>query len=384
MKKIEQLHHGLVVFDCDTVLSRSEISAQLVQDFRATGTGNPYVFDFDGRTYTLLVKQVTYLGHPHLEFKKRIQIPSSWRDWLQQPNTLLVGLYRYQKTVIYVFFDTSQYAQRQLNNSSAHVHTIDLQKAQEYGIFTKTDMGGNIITVVAQSHIHNYLMQLSRGVSEHSAELKLFDDFKASLTHTWQGINCYQEMIRANYNNKFQPEWAGFYLEFRFEGFLKADVKRNQICQKVSNKRLGEIDLDLRFHPNQTNEFFGDLKAHSEISSEILGNDSQSIENALSSYGKIWYVVLIHDTEKDSAHDFVTTRFWNKAQNKEDEMSYSSRMKFAVCLKHLKILEINRNNQIYLNESQKGWKNSNGKPRPPKISIPKTSINNFLIYQSSF
>ena len=76
MKKIEQLHHGLVVFDSDTILSRSEISAQLVQDFRATGTGNPYVFDFDGRTYTLLVKQVTYLGHPHLEFKKRIQIPS--------------------------------------------------------------------------------------------------------------------------------------------------------------------------------------------------------------------------------------------------------------------------------------------------------------------
>ena len=384
MKKIEQIHQGFVVFDFDTVLSRTEISAQLAQDFTAIGAGNPYSFDYDGKNYTLLVKQVTYLGHPHLDFKKRIQIPSSWREWLQKPNTLLVGLYRYQTTVIYVFFDKRQYAQRQINNSSAHVHTIDLQKAQEYGIFTKTDMGGNVITVVAQTHIYDYLQGLTRGFSRGSVELELFDEFKSSLTRRWQGISCYQEMIEANYNHKFQPEWAGFYLEFKFENFLNKDLNRKQICEKVSNKKFGDIDLDLHFYPYQEKEFFGDLKAHSESSSGILGNDSQSIKNALSSYGKIWYVVLTHDTEKDSVHDYITTRFWNKAQGKGDEMSYSSRMKFAVLLKHLKILEINRNNQRYLTESQKGWKNSNGKPRSPKISIPKASINNFLIYQSSF
>ena len=27
-------------------------------------------------------------------------------------------------------------------------------------------------------------------------------------------------MIAANYRNKYQPEWAGFYLEFLFEQYL--------------------------------------------------------------------------------------------------------------------------------------------------------------------
>ena len=31
-------------------------------------------------------------------------------------------------------------------------------------------------------------------------------------------------MIKENYRNKFQPEWAGFYLEFEFEKYIKNSI----------------------------------------------------------------------------------------------------------------------------------------------------------------
>lgn len=383
MTAVEQILNGAVVFDADTRIKHDEIAQLLTRDFGATGRGNPYQAKINGQDYQILIKQVTYLGHPHDKFKKRIQIPKEWSDALKKERTLLLGVYRYRETVMYVFFDTTQYRTRAVNSSSAHVHTIDLQKGQEYGVFTKTDMGGNVITVVAQSHIRTYLSQLGSGVQSHSEELNLLNEFKSSLVQKWQGIDCYQEMIRANYNNKFQPEWAGFYLEFQFEKFLNADTKRLAICQKLSNKKTGEIDLDLHFHPNQSRQFFGDLKAHSNTSREILGNDWMAIDKALELYHKIWYIVVSHDTERDSAHEYVTTKFWNKAQSKTNELSYANKMKFGVELTHLKILEINSYNYQYLSNFAQG-KNSNGNSRNSKISIAKSCINNFLIYQSTF
>lgn len=382
MKKIEQVTGDAVVFDYDVKLTRQEINRYVAQDFGTVGVSNPYSINIHGQPYQLLVKQVSYLGHPHLAFKKRIQIPKEWAAALQQENTLLVGLYRYQTTVIYVFFDTAIYKTRSPNNSSAHVHTIDLQKAQEYGVFSKTDINGNVITAVAQSHVHAYLQQLGQSNKPYNAELRLFDDFKHGLQKEWCGIACYQEMITANYNHKFQPEWAGFYLEFKFDNFLNADESRKAICHKVQRKKIGEIDLDLHFHPGQARQFLGDLKAHS-AGTNILGNDARAIDKALSLYQKIWYVVVTHETQKDSAHEFITTRFWNAAQGKKDDLSYSKRMKFGVSLNHLKILEINANNRMYLGDFKQG-KNNNGKARPPKISIPHKSLNNFLIYQSTF
>jgi hypothetical protein len=47
-------------------------------------------------------------------------------------------------------FDTAKYKNNQLNNSSAHIHTMDLHKARKDGIFEKTDKQGNNIIVFTQ------------------------------------------------------------------------------------------------------------------------------------------------------------------------------------------------------------------------------------------
>jgi hypothetical protein len=195
----------------------------------------------------------------------------------------------------------------------------------------------------------------------------------------WHGTTCYQEMIDSNYNNKFQPEWVGFYLEYRFQVFLDKNKLQNKIiyCQ---NKSKGEIDLDLYF---PSIESYGDLKAHSSHSRGIQGNDLSTILSIIEKPeldNHIYYVVCEHLTEKDSEFNYEVTNYWNKAQNKTDLFSYSKKMKNNVTLKTIYILDINYYNKSKLSIFRQG-KNSNGKPREPKIMIEHDKIKEFLIHK---
>jgi hypothetical protein len=64
-------------------------------------------------------------------------------------------------------------------------------------------------------------------------------------------------------------EWAGFYLEYKFEQFLNNKPSYKKYCQYIQYKSKGGIDLDLWFEQEQ---FLGDLKAHT-IGGGLLGND---------------------------------------------------------------------------------------------------------------
>ena len=151
------------------------------------------------------------------------------------------------------------------------------------------------------------------------------------------------------------------------------------ICRYQSNKKKGEIDLDLNFN----NEYYGDLKAHSNDSTAILGNDLLNIEQALDNFGKIWYVVFNHDTVKDSVKEYEVTLFWNQRLQKENLMSYSKKMKNSITFTDFQVLEINNYNKNYISAFNQGH-NSNSKERKPKIKIDNNKINNFLIYHSEF
>jgi hypothetical protein len=60
-----------------------------------------------------LLGNISYLGIPHLEHKKRIQIPRKWKEILQQKNTLLLGIYSYKKDITFCLFDTAKYKDNQ-------------------------------------------------------------------------------------------------------------------------------------------------------------------------------------------------------------------------------------------------------------------------------
>jgi hypothetical protein len=98
---------------------------------------------------------------------------------------------------------------------------MDLHKARKDGIFEKTDkQGNNIIVFTEQNFQKVFDMVLLNQQIQLSNELNIFDQFSQTLNLNWLGVNCYDEMVKNNYNNARQSEWAGFYLEYKFEQFL--------------------------------------------------------------------------------------------------------------------------------------------------------------------
>lgn len=379
MKRVEQIFKDNIVIDYDEKLSQKQIIDILNSDFKLLNKSNPYICFFKQKKIKLYVKQITYLGHPHLAFKKRIQISRGWQYGLRDKFAFLLGIYKYKETILYVLFDKKNFIQRNTNNSSAHVSTFDLLSAQQKGIFTKKDIRGNLITCLRRDLLSVFLSRIVNNEIILSKEILLFENFKLNLDKSYSGIQCYKEMIFEKYRNKFQPEWFGFYLEYKFEKFLEENPSYKSICFYQSKKSKNEIDLDLNFN----NEFLGDLKTHSNDSGAILGNDLANVYNALEKYEKLWYIVFNHDTILDAERGFEVTKFWNDVLKKKNLMSYSKRMKHSVVLTNLMILEINKYNQIYLSKFNQGI-NSNSLPRNPKIKINKNVINNFLIYDSKF
>ena len=379
MKKIEQILEHNIVNDFDERLTPNEIRDILKADLEILNKSNPYTCIVNQKEIKIYVKQITYLGHPHLAFKKRIQISRGWQIGLKEENAYLMGVYKYKETILYAIFDKKNFVTRVTNNSSAHVSTFDLLNAQQKGIFTKKDIRGNVITCVRKDLIKIVFSKIVSNESVLCQEILLFENFKLSLNSIYHGIECYTELISNNYRNKFQPEWFGFFIEFKFEKFLEENSNYKSICWYQSKKSKNDIDLDLNFN----NKFLGDLKTHSNESSAILGNDIKNINMALEKYGKLWYIVFNHNTFRDSENNFEVTIFWNEQQKKDNLMSYSKKMKNRIELTDFMILEINEYNKKYLSVFNQGI-NSNKLPREPKIKIDKKMINNFLIYSSKF
>lgn len=120
--------------------------------------------------------------------------------------------------------------------------------------------------------------------------------------------------------------------------------------------------------------------------SGIPGNDAANLETAIHTCGKLWYVIFTHATERDKDFDFEVTKYWNGrigARGKvKDLLSYGGRMKHAVALTEMLVLEINAGNKKHLLAFNQG-KNSNGNARNQKVFIPVSGkhIDNFLIHR---
>lgn len=410
---------------------------------RSENSPNYFIGTYEGVKYAIRCKNVTYLGNPHPLFKKRIQIAEDLYTFYNEVTALgaiplLMGVYSCDDNIIFVNFGIDTYIEKKAHNSSAHIYTSDLSAATTDGYFQKVDYFGNVVTAFntdaikvfldetllqsdeikfsaenyygekhlaskefaepitpgytlvsdigednidifesdvykekSQKHLQSYLKIFRESIAPE------FKSFFGGEDKNWHGIQCYQEMISNDYKNKYQPEWVGFFLEYRFEKYIDSNELSGLITYH-QDKKDGGIDLDLYF---PTIDSYGDLKAHSEESRGIQGNDWEtvfSILNKKDETSHIYYVVCEHATEKDSEHDYEVTHFWNTQQGKSDLMSYHKRMKNNVTLKKFYILDINNDNKEYLTMFKQGI-NSNGKPRAPKIMIEQDNLHHFII-----
>lgn len=354
------------------------------------------VYDNDGNKTVLLVKCITYLGNPHPIFKKRIQLPAWYQDFCNGIKGLklnydvrFVGVYHYDENIIFVDFIKDSYLRHGLHNSSAHVYINDLYQAMTYGVFQKEDKFGNTIVAMRHDQIKDYL----RGTLK--AQYSLFDLFKKFNCGYPFGQWLYAfDVIKEMYENEWsqwrQAEWAGWFLEYKFEKFTRENSTENQMRYiGSSNKKNGELDFDIRF---EEADFYGDLKASDVKKSETPGNDQSSLVECIYRYNRFWYVIYEHETKKDSVHDYEATKARNKyiksvdSSYSKDEMSYHQRMKHSVKFVKMTIIELNKANFREALKSFNQGKQPDGSARAPKFNIDKKTLSNdnYVVFRYSY
>ncbi len=386
---------GELVTDFDTTLSEHEKNDLLVAALPGASAetyAGARVVRF--RDQVILKAQVTHLGNPWPGYKKRIQIPRSWLSVEREATreglvARFVGIYRYRDVTIFVDFDPRTYIQRAANNSAAHVSTNDLHQAQTLGVFERVDRNGNRLTSIRTELFADYLL----GVADTThPSVDVFRRFNADFfTGAWlPALDAVREMYAAAWPDRFQNEWAGFYLEYRFDRFVRAEHLADVVAFQKT-KQHGAYDYDLVFHRGPTVDFYGDLKASNITKGEAIGNDRDDLVRCLAEFGRFWYVIYEHDTVHAKDNGNHATIEWNRwrrdhghAQRKEySDLSYAARFKESVRFSRMQVLEVNEANaNLVLGDHRQGRQPS-GAARELKVKILKKHIDNFLIYSEA-
>ena len=386
-KAIDQiLSDGSVIcVGSDQKFSPKEIDGLLAECFPDSQKVNRHIclraLNENGRGICFYTRNITHLGGDWDPCKKRIQVGDNFPGIYKMHRknnveTVLLGIYHYYPdgksgVTLFVCFSANTYASRPTNNSAAHVHTIDLQNAQKNGVYRRIDESGNEILVLNRENFIKHIGSI-RGCDEVAVIKKdrevldylgaMFDSMPKHL----KGIDCFQEMREANDTTRMnQGAWEGWYCEFFVERYLRQHPTSNVVWW--SKKGNGQLDFDLRFQYEEW--FYGDMKSDAE-KKDVQGNLKENIDFlVLEKGGRLWYIALDFTPEKDSDHDYVTTKWWNQKLGKVDNlMSYKNRMKYAIKIHRMDVYEITKNTIPHLEIYQPSP--CDGKKRKPKYKIP--------------
>jgi len=391
VNKSEQItRDGLIVEDYDQPLLRRDDILYAYQKFLGLncsmekyGNHIVYTYKHDGIKEYFLTSSITYLSKPHPIFKKRCQtklwFKDFYRDYKERANTRirLIGIYHYEGLIVFVEFKIDDYLKRKSNSSAAHVYSNDIYQAWENGIFEKTDKNENHITVICGEKFRQYLTGNVKG----NCLLDIFKRFNAKFPfNKWiTAETAISEMKQANWQKWKETEWAGWYLEFLFNKFLKENAITEASYLGVQSK-CGRLDFDVHF-PRA--DFYGDLKSSDIGKKESPGNDQENVLAAISTHGKLWYIIYEHETIKDIERncEMAIKRMELVGTTYEygGHICYKSRMKHSVKFKKMIILELNKvNMNEVLKEFRQGHQPS-GDARKPKFLISKQNIENCTI-----
>lgn len=349
-----------------------------------------YYFEHNNIKEYFLTGSITYLSKPHPLFKKRFQLKTWFKDFYREycnkPNTIihLIGIYHYEGLYLFVDFLTSDYMNRKLNSSAAHIYSNDLYQGLTNGIFEKIDRNGNHISV---SNIHSFKGYITGINKEVNPIFSLFTKFNNQFEFgKWiLADSAISQMKNAKWYQWKGTEWPGWFLEYKFSSFIIAENCKNEMIYigKIKDKSLLDFDI---FFPRANH--YGDLKASDIDKKEAPGNDQNNVLKAINKYGKLWYVIYEHKTIKDSIkQNEMAIKRMNLLGNSYrpgEKISYASKMKYSVEFKRMKIFELNRINLNSTLSSFNQGHQPDGASRKPKFLINKSNIDNFIIFSYNY
>ncbi|MDA9817301.1 hypothetical protein N9C19_00860, partial [bacterium] len=254
-KKVEQVENNRIILDYDQTKNRSEFLDLFQNNFPGASYVNGALnINLNGVGLNLLIKNVTYLGHPHPVFKKRIQIPGTWKTQMQEVDSVIVGVYTFNSKQLYVIFSNKDFAFNRINNSSAHCYTQDLLDAADHGRFEKEDKKGNHIIILDESNFKDYLRDLSKRMKTFDSILELSKwqrvHLKTTTQKQFEKLKTISEMsaderegLSLNENTGLRYEYAVYYhlINEDEKKLFKSVIERHK-DSVIINKIIESID----------------------------------------------------------------------------------------------------------------------------------------------
>lgn len=376
MAIIEQfnINTNSIVLSNDVNVSRSELLNEFIGLMSSAGhtisftkKGTVSEFNIDGKMFYVVIKNISYLGHPHPLSKKRIQLPSDFNEKITNKDygILVLGRYGYGDGKLWCAWNISK--DKRGKSSSLHVNVTDLQNAYNFGNFTKRDRNGNDVFVYRSDMLHNFIKyQLSK---KNAKDLDVINNIKSVMLSvlgedlTWDAVTKYSEMKEENFRNWRQQQWQGFYLEFIANKSDKITTPGPKVGTTVWDSMINGEVVDLKVHSDGKSGY-------------IPGNDFESIQETVKEYGRLFYAVVVGQATLESEELEVSTA-WNEMKGGKSKYQEKGavtnrahrKLKSKFEVKSVEIIEINASNISELESFQKGFKNSNGKARKEKVKI---------------
>ena len=209
---------------------------------------------------------------------------------------------------------------------------------------------------------------------------KEIGDKLKSLPKVWGGKDSILEMKKFNSNHWKQMEWIGFYFQFLCERYL-SDI------MKIPGPKYGNVSFD------GFKNIPWDFKAHAinTSSHQIIVNDSKATASAIKDYGSVGLILALgkveyndekrmfqkwHDKLKGGKSEYVKERIKRGA--------WSRLRKVSLNLQQISFIKITDDTLIKCGLFQTDFRNSDGKPRKPKVLINLEKIDKELIYFIKF
>lgn len=153
----------------------------------------------------LYTRNITYLGNPHPQNKKRFQLPNKWNKLLHDPKCLLTGVYSLNDNLILVILFNPNHIKNKNNQSSVHVSVEELRSTYYQSRHYKKDKKGNEYLMVNLSEFECFLEYLKSIFNDTDNNEYLFEkilgyfrDTKYHLNNILQEFSISAEFLKSN------------------------------------------------------------------------------------------------------------------------------------------------------------------------------------------
>ena len=191
----------------------------------------------------------------------------------------------------------------------------------------------------------------------------------------WDGKKCILEMKENNGRHWKQMEWIGWYFEYWCNRNLKG------VMEMPYSKKYGNVSFDGYL------KIPWDFKAHvTQSGDKIIVNDHQAIKKAIKDFGCVGLIIVTGPVVYDESQEF---KKWHDEQKGKitdyvlkniERGAPSRRRKVSMKISKISFVKLDDDCLKKYSSIHNQGRNSDGKPREPKVLLDLTKIGKHIEY----